>query len=155
MHCDDGTVRVPRGRILFRDGNRRRVLALLQDHGALRGASRGASEAAFEKVDTDVGAAPIIGQINRGAVGTAGEIGGRRWSAVSCRWPPPPRRSSPASSGIEPRWQKRCTARGPYEQVADDRPRTGRERPREMIEMGTNRRRRRASRGCGQGKGER
>ncbi len=42
----------------------------------MRDASRGASEAAFEKVDTGVGAALIIGgQIYRGAVETAGEIG--------------------------------------------------------------------------------
>jgi predicted NBD/HSP70 family sugar kinase len=40
------------------------------------GAGRGASEAAYVKVDTGVGAALIIGgQIYRGAVGTAGEIG--------------------------------------------------------------------------------
>jgi len=40
------------------------------------GAGRGASEAAYVKVDTGVGAALILGgQIYRGAVGTAGEIG--------------------------------------------------------------------------------
>jgi predicted NBD/HSP70 family sugar kinase len=40
------------------------------------GAGRGASEAAYVKVDTGVGAALILGgQLYRGAVGTAGEIG--------------------------------------------------------------------------------
>jgi len=40
------------------------------------GAGRGASEAAYVKIDTGVGAALILGgQIYRGAVGTAGEIG--------------------------------------------------------------------------------
>jgi predicted NBD/HSP70 family sugar kinase len=40
------------------------------------GAGRGVSEAAYVKVDTGVGAALILGgQIYRGAVGTAGEIG--------------------------------------------------------------------------------
>jgi len=40
------------------------------------GAGRGASDAAYVKVDTGVGAALILGgQIYRGAVGTAGEIG--------------------------------------------------------------------------------
>src|SRR5947208_3133169 len=146
MPCAGGTGRgSQRGGTVLRDSNRRRLLALLQDHGALTradlvrrsgispatvsrvvaarpggraspsglspscvgvaaaggtqrhgghvvhidadanlgglaesmwGAGRGVSEAAFVKVDTGVGAALIIGgQLYRGAVGTAGEMG--------------------------------------------------------------------------------